>query len=107
MILVTRLDRQSMFLNPDHIISIEETPDTVITLFNGNHILVREPAQVLLNRIVAFRTGILRRSAPVPAGRSYLRRRRNLWFRQTAADTSSPRILTRGSTRMPLHRQDI
>jgi hypothetical protein len=32
MIVVTRLDKQLMYLNPDHIICIEETPDTVITL---------------------------------------------------------------------------
>lgn len=107
MILVTRLDRQSMLLNPDHIISIEETPDTVITLFNGNHVLVREPAQVLLNRIVAFRSGILRRSAAVPAGRSYLRRRRNLQYQQ-AAHRSSPLSFSRGPAQQkPLHRQDI
>ncbi len=107
MILVTRLDRQSMLLNPDHIISIEETPDTVITLFNGNHVLVREPAQVLLNRIVAFRSGILRRSAPVPGGCSYLRRRRNLQYQQ-AVSPSTPLSFSRGpAQQMPLHRQDI
>ncbi len=107
MILVTRLDRQSMLLNPDHIISIEETPDTVVTLFNGNHVLVREPAQVLLNRIIAFRSVLLRRSASVPSGRSYLRRRRNLQYQQ-AAHRSSPLILANGSAQQkPLHRQDI
>ena len=106
MILVTRLDRQSMLLNPDHIVSIEETPDTVITLFNGNHILVREPAQALLNRIIAFRALIMRRSAAVPAGRSYLRRRRNLQFQQ-GAHLLSPLLNSRGAARVPLHPQDI
>jgi hypothetical protein len=31
MILVTRLDRQVMLLNPDLIVKVEETHDTVIT----------------------------------------------------------------------------
>lgn len=76
MILVTRLDRQVMLLNPDMIVTVEETPDTVITLLNGHHLLVRERAQVVLNRIVAYRTIILRRSGSAAAGRKYLARRR-------------------------------
>lgn len=104
MILVTRLDRQTMFLNPDHIVSVEETPDTVITLFNGHHILVREHCQVILNRIIAFRSKVLRRSGTVPGGRTYLRRQRNLRYHRTesehflADDTKA--------AQHPLHRQD-
>jgi len=56
------MDRQQMYLNPDHIISIEETPDTVIALFNGNHFIVKERAQVIIDRIIAFRARIVRRS---------------------------------------------
>ena len=105
MILVTRLDRQTMFLNPDHIVSVEETPDTVITLFNGHHFLVREHCQVILNRIIAFRTKILRRSTAVPNGRAYLRRQRNNSYHRTeseyflGADTHRTAL-------QPLHRQD-
>lgn len=106
MILVTRLDRQSMFLNPDHIISVEETPDTVITLFNGHHILVREPGQVILNRIIAFRAQILRRSAAVPTGRAYLRRHRTQRFhRMPGEQQRQPASAHTGL--QPLHRQDI
>ncbi|MDD2501097.1 MAG: flagellar FlbD family protein [Geobacter sp.] len=104
MILVTRLDRQTIFLNPDHIVSVEETPDTVITLFNGHHILVREHCQVILNRIIAFRAKILRRSGAIPDGRAYLRRQRNRQYHRT----ESEHFLT-GDTRtpvQPLHRQD-
>lgn len=105
MILVTRLDRQVMFLNPDHILSVEETPDTVITLFNGNHLLVREHAQVILNRIIAFRIKILRRSSTVPRGHAYLRRQRNTLYHRHESEhffssTSSGELLK------PLHRQD-
>lgn len=104
MILVTRLDRQTMFLNPDHIVSIEETPDTVITLFNGHHFLVREHCQVILNRIIAFRTKILRRSGAVPNGRAYLRRQRDAQYHRS----ESEHFLNAGTKAplQPLHRQD-
>lgn len=101
MILVTRLDRQQMLLNPDHIISVEETPDTVITLYNGNHILVRDHARVILNRIIAFKTRLLRRSSPVPSGRGYLRRQRNRVFTRSTHTHAHPGSL------QPLHHQDI
>jgi flagellar protein FlbD len=73
MILVTRLDKQRMYLNPDHIIFIEETPDTVITLYNGNRYIVVDRASTIISRVVAFRARISRR-ATVPAARRYLGR---------------------------------
>lgn len=73
MIAVTRLDKQLMYLNPDHIICIEETPDTVITLFNGNRYIVIDRARAIISRIVAFRARISRRAA-APAAKRYLRR---------------------------------
>jgi flagellar protein FlbD len=73
MIAVTRLDRQLMYLNPDHIICIEETPDTVITLFNGNRYIVIDRASSIISRVVAFRARISRR-ASLPAARRYLGR---------------------------------
>ena len=105
MILVTRLDRQSMFLNPDQIVSVEETPDTVITLFNGNHILVREASHVILNRIIAFRAMILRRAGAVPSRHAYLRRQRRRHFHRAA----SGHLMDQGhpSAQQPFHRQDI
>ena len=63
MIAVTRLDKQSMYLNPDHIICIEETPDTVITLFNGNRYIVIDRASAIINRVIAFRAKISRRAS--------------------------------------------
>ena len=63
MIVVTRLDKQQMYLNPDHIICIEETPDTVITLFNGNRYIVVDRASTIISRIISFRAKISRRAA--------------------------------------------
>ena len=71
MIAVTRLDKQLMYLNPDHIICIEETPDTVITLFNGNRYIVFDRASSIISRVVAFRARISRR-ATLSATKKYL-----------------------------------
>lgn len=42
MIIVTHFNGQRVALNMDLIERIEETPDTVITLTNGSHYLVKE-----------------------------------------------------------------
>jgi len=79
MIFLTRMDKQQMYLNPDHIISIEETPDTVITLFNDHHFIVLERADVIISRIVAFRARVIRR-AGTPVGKKYLSRSKRSLF---------------------------
>jgi len=94
MIFLTRMDKQSFFINPDHIVSIEETPDTVITLFNGNHFIVKEPAQVIINRIVAFRSRIIRRSG-APAGKKYLSKSRQRLFRSATLNREEQYPLNR------------
>jgi flagellar protein FlbD len=72
MIKVTALDGSEMYLNPDLIEIISETPDTHITLSNGNRYLVLEPARVVIGRIVAFKARLFRHA---PAGsKRYLRR---------------------------------
>jgi len=75
MIVLTRMDKQLMYLNPDHIVSIQETPDTVITLFNGNHYIVKERAGTVINRVVAFRARVMRR-CEAPNKKKYLQRQR-------------------------------
>ena len=102
MIQVTRLDRQSMYLNPDHIISIEETPDTVITLYNGHHILVREKCRVILNRIIAFKSSLIKRSGAACGGRSYIQRQRKRELWRSQSDGFEQR-----EARIPLHNQEI
>lgn len=72
MIKVTALDGSEMYINPDLIEIITETPDTHITLSNGNRYLVRESARVVIGRIVSFQ-GRLKREAAV-GSRRYLRR---------------------------------
>ena len=86
MILLTRLDKQSFFINPDHIVSIEETPDTVITLLNGHHFIVFERASDIISKIVAFRIRILRRSNS-STGRRYLDKGKKRQFRKLTLNT--------------------
>lgn len=74
MIKLTRLDGSEVFLNPDLIELLEETPDTHVTLSNGNKYLFLEPAHVVIERIVSFKARILRRTA-AGSGKKYLQRR--------------------------------
>jgi flagellar protein FlbD len=74
MIKVTRLDGSEMYVNEDLFEIVEETPDTHITLTNGNRYLVRESASVLMEKIVCFKSRILARGQH-GAGRKYLRRK--------------------------------
>ena len=61
-----------MTYDPDLIEIISETPDTHVTLSNGNRYIVLEPARVVIGRIVNFKARLLRRA---PAGsKRYLRR---------------------------------
>ena len=55
MIQLTRLNNSSLTLNSDLIKFVEQNPDTVITLLNGEKLLVQEPIAEILNRVVEFR----------------------------------------------------
>ena len=59
MIQLTRLNRSSVTVNSDLIKFIEQSPDTVITLANGEKLLVRETTDEILDRIVKFRRSIV------------------------------------------------
>ena len=63
MIKLTRLDKSEFYLNPDLIECAEETPDTVISLTNGDHFLVRENLRTITDRIIAFKAKIIRCSS--------------------------------------------
>jgi flagellar protein FlbD len=59
MIQLTRLNNQSLTVNSDLIKFVERSPDTVITLLNGEKILVRESPEEVRNRIIGFRRAVL------------------------------------------------
>ena len=59
MIYVTRLNHTPVVLNCDLIEYVETTPDTVISLTSGQKLMVRESAQEIIDRVVAYRRLIL------------------------------------------------
>jgi flagellar protein FlbD len=68
MIAVTRLNNRRMVLNAELIKSMEETPDTMITLINGDHIMVRESMDEVVRRAIEY-TRSVRAFVPVPGWR--------------------------------------
>lgn len=58
MIEVTRLKGSKIIINAELIESIEETPDTVITLTNGKRYVVGEQASVLVSRVIEYKRRI-------------------------------------------------
>jgi flagellar protein FlbD len=67
-IAVTRLDGVTMLLNADVVEWIEQTPDTLIGLLNGERFLVREPPDEIVRRIVEFKRSLFAGPA-IRAGR--------------------------------------
>jgi flagellar protein FlbD len=55
MLKLTRLNHQTVAINPDHIAWVEAHPDTTLCLLGGERILVRESLEELIERIVEFR----------------------------------------------------
>ena len=55
MIELTKLKGEKFALNDDHIETMEETPDTVVTLLNGHRYIVRERMREVVSLIEAFR----------------------------------------------------
>ncbi len=54
MITLTRLDQRVIVVNAELIKMIEATPDTIITLINGDSLLVREPVEEVVRRAVDY-----------------------------------------------------
>jgi flagellar protein FlbD len=55
MIFLTRLDGREVVVNSDLIVTVEATPDTMVTLTTGDRLLVKEGVQDVVDRSVAFR----------------------------------------------------
>ncbi len=59
MIAVTRLDGTSLLLNADVVEWIDQTPDTLIGLVNGDRFLVRESPEELVQRVIDFKRAVV------------------------------------------------
>ena len=55
MIELTKLKGEKFALNDEHIETMEETPDTVVTPVNGRRYIVRESTREVISLIEAFR----------------------------------------------------
>lgn len=60
MIHVTRLNGKEFIINCDMIKFVESTPDTVITLADGDKLMVRESVDTVIERTMNYRKRILR-----------------------------------------------
>ncbi len=54
MITVTRLNGKPMVVNAELIRSVEENPDTTITLINGDHLIVKERMQQIVEKAIDY-----------------------------------------------------
>lgn len=59
MIRLTRLNNSTVTINSDLIKFVEESPDTVVTLLNGEKILVRECVDEIVHLVIEFRRELL------------------------------------------------
>lgn len=64
MIELTRLNGERMIVNCDLIRYAEASPDTVITLITGDKIVVSETPELLIERVIAFRSRLLQSAFP-------------------------------------------
>jgi len=53
-IALTRLNEKPFILNAELIRTVEQSPDTTITLVNGDHIVVRETMEEVVERTVEY-----------------------------------------------------
>jgi flagellar protein FlbD len=58
MIAVTRLDGTPIVLNADHIERVEQTPDTLVALTNGETLIVQETPDEIVDRVLAYKRHI-------------------------------------------------
>jgi len=63
---LTRLNGQALAVNSDLIKFVENAPDTVLTLVNGEKVLVRESSEQVLALILQFRRAVIAKQ-PVAA----------------------------------------
>ena len=60
MIQLTRLNNARLAVNCDLIKYVEEAPDTVLTLLNGEKLVVRETTEQVIERVRDFRRSVLK-----------------------------------------------
>lgn len=54
MIRLTRLNHQELVVNVTHIVTVEATPDTIITLYGGEKLMVCESPTEVIDRAAQY-----------------------------------------------------
>lgn len=62
MITVTRINGQPITLNAEMIEFVESTPDTIVTMANGKKIIIKEPVQEVIDRVIVYKKKCLEMS---------------------------------------------
>jgi uncharacterized protein YlzI (FlbEa/FlbD family) len=88
---VIRLHRLSaraevFYLNPDLIVAIDSTPDTVVTLTTHQKVLVADPAEAVVAAIKEWRASILAQALPS----TRIKRRSDAALKLVAATAAPP-----------------
>ncbi len=68
MIELTRLNGNPVVLNSDLIKSAESSPDTMLTLVNGEKIMVRESCEQVVEKVLFWRARLLSEAAKLAPG---------------------------------------
>lgn len=55
MIIVTRLNNSKIYINAELIEFIESTPDTIITTTSGKKIIVKNPVDEVIRKVIEYR----------------------------------------------------
>lgn len=58
MIYLNRLNGQEIVVNPDLILSLEATPDTVLTLINGEKFILQDSVADVVGRFLEYKRAI-------------------------------------------------
>jgi uncharacterized protein YlzI (FlbEa/FlbD family) len=69
MIHLTRLNGNPLVVNSELIKYAESSPDTMLTLLNGEKIVVLESCEEVVNRTIAYRARVLNQTVPPILGR--------------------------------------
>ena len=57
MIKLTRLNESELVVNAEMVIFVEAIPDTILTLTSGKKIMVSEPVDLVVQRIIDYKRG--------------------------------------------------
>ena len=74
MVELTRLNGSAIVVNSDLIKTAEASPDTMLTLVNGEKLIIRESLSVVIERVMEYRVRLLARLHLDAPGRCGLER---------------------------------